>query len=276
MMLDFNHIIILLLTGLGAGFAGGLLGLGGAFLMTPVQYIIYTDMGLPPDLAIRTAFGTSLLVVLPAAVSGAWRHHRNGVVLWRVAVVMGITSMVFALGGATLSAHASGAALKLAFGVIIILAAVRMLTAREPKYKIEASSNVWQWMLWAIPIGILSGMFGIGGGIVMIPIMVLALRFEMHYAIGTSLAVMILTSIGGVLGYILNGIGVAGRLPYSLGYIDLTAWLLLAVPAVASAQLGAAAAHKLPRKPLMYIFVVILLYMGLRMAGLFDWLGWPI
>ena len=46
------HIIILLATGIGVGFAGGLLGLGGAFIMTPVQYIIFTDMGLPVDMLV--------------------------------------------------------------------------------------------------------------------------------------------------------------------------------------------------------------------------------
>ena len=48
-----EHIVILLVTGTVAGFAGGLLGLGGAFIMTPVQFIVYTAMGLPDDLAIR-------------------------------------------------------------------------------------------------------------------------------------------------------------------------------------------------------------------------------
>jgi uncharacterized membrane protein YfcA len=271
-----EHIIILLVTGAVAGFAGGLLGVGGAFIMTPVQFIVYVAMGLPEDLAIKTAFATSLMVILPTAISGAWRHHRNKAVWWRAGVIMGLVSMVAALGGATLTAHLSGTALKIAFGVLILLVAVRMVTAREPKYKIEAISNAWLWVAWAIPLGFVSGVFGIGGGVVMIPVLVLALRFEMHYAIGTSLAVIMFTSIGGVIGYIINGIGIADRLSYSLGYVHLPSWLLLMVPAAIMAQVGAVTAHKMPRKLLIYIFSVILLYMGLRMAGLFEWLGWPL
>lgn len=71
------HIIILLATGIGVGFASGLLGLGGAFIMTPVQYMIFTGVGIPTDVAIKLAFGTSLLVVLPIAISGAWRHSKK-------------------------------------------------------------------------------------------------------------------------------------------------------------------------------------------------------
>ena len=274
--MEFSHIIILLATGTAVGFAGGLLGFGGAFIMTPVQFMVYTDMGLSADLAVKTAFGTSLLAVLPTAISGAWRHHREKSVLWRAALVMGAVSLLFAFGGATLATHVPGTALKLAFGIAIILVAIRTAIAREPKYKVEAVTKTWLWIVWAVPVGILAGIFGIGGGILVVPVLVLALRFEIHYAIGTSLAIVILTSIGGAIGYIINGIGVADRLPYSAGYINLSSWLLLALPGAVMAQVGAITAHKIPRKPLMYIFVVVLAYMGLKMIGVFEWLDWPI
>lgn len=271
-----EHIIILLVTGAGAGFAGGMLGLGGAFVMTPIQLIVYSAMGLPEDLAVKTAFGTSMLVVLPTAISGSWRHHRNKAVWWKAGLVMGLCCLVAALLGSTLAAHLPGSGLKIAFGVIVLLTAIRMATAREPQYKIEAVSKPWLWVVWAIPLGFVSGMFGIGGGVIMIPVLVLALRFEMHYAIGTSMAIMMLTSIGGILGYIVNGIGIEGRLEYSLGYVNIPSWLLLMVPAAIMAQVGAAVAHKMPRRALLYVFIVVLVYIGLRMVGLFEWLGWPI
>jgi len=123
------HIIILLATGVVVGFAGGLLGLGGAFIMTPVQYLIFTAMGVPTDIAIKLAFGTSLLVVLPLAASGTWRHSIKGAVWWKPALVMGGTGLVCAFGGATLATHLPGTALKIAFGAIVLLSAIRMLTA---------------------------------------------------------------------------------------------------------------------------------------------------
>ncbi|MCJ7605907.1 MAG: sulfite exporter TauE/SafE family protein [Dehalococcoidales bacterium] len=274
--MELGHLLILMGTGAVAGFAGGMLGLGGAFIMTPVQFIVYTDIGLSDDLAILTSFGTSLLVVLPTAISGAFRHHRNKAVMWKAAFIIGAVSSLVALGGATLAANLPGTALKTAFGIVLLLAGIRMVTAREPKYKIEAVSQPWLWMVWAIPVGLVAGLFGVGGGVVMIPILVLALRFEMHFAVGTSLAVMILTSVGGTIGYIVNGLGVEGRLDFSLGYVNLTSWLLLAVPSAVMVQAGAVVAHRIPRKPLMYIFIAILLFMSLRMLGVFELLGWSV
>jgi uncharacterized membrane protein YfcA len=270
------HILILLATGVGVGFAGGLLGLGGAFIMTPVQYFMFTSMGLPTDLAIKLAFGTSLLVILSLAASGAWRHSLKGVVRWRAALIMGGCGLAFAFGGATLAAHLPGAALKIAFGAIILLSALRMLTAPPPDVEASPRENPWLLAAWSVPIGFVSGILGIGGGILMIPVLVLALRFRMHNAVGTSLSVMLFIAAGGVIGYLVNGLGVSGLPDHSIGYINLPSWGLLAVASVGTAQLGAIVAHKLPARYLRYIFIAVMLYMGLKMLGLFDWLGWPL
>ncbi len=272
------HIIILLATGIGVGFASGLLGVGGCFIMTPVQYMVFTDMGIPTDTAIKLAFGTSLLVVLPTAASGAWRHSKKEAVWWKAAIVMGSCGLVCAFGGATLATHLPGEGLKIAFGAIILLAGIRMLTAKAPEIEQEPKDNPWLWAAWAIPIGMVTGILGVGGGVLMIPVMVLALGFKMHNAIATSLAVMLFTSTGGVIGYIINGLGVPQLqdLAYTIGYVNLTSWFLLAVTSVGMAQIGAITAHKLPAKQLSYIFIAIMFYMGLKMLGVFDWLGWPI
>ena len=270
------HIVILLATGVGVGFAGGLLGLGGAFIMTPVQYIIFTNMGLPTDLAIKLAFGTSLLVILPLAASGAWRHSLKGAVDWRTAFVMGGSGFAFALGGATLAVHLPGTGLKLAFGAIILLSAIRMLTAPPPDARASPRQSNWLLAVWAIPIGFVCGILGIGGGILMIPVLVLALHLRMHNAIATSLAIMLFTSAGGVIGYIVNGLGAAGLPDYSIGYVNLPACGLLVLTSVGTVQLGAITAHRLPARLLRYIFIAVMFYMGLKMLGLFDWLGWPL
>ena len=274
--MTITHIIILVVAGIGSGFAGGLLGLGGAFIMTPVQYIVFTDIGIPPDMAIKLAFGTSLMVVLPTAISGAWRHHRRGAVYWQTAVIMGCCSLLAAFGGATLATHLPGAALRIAFGGVVLAGGIRMLLSRPLQVEGEFRDNPWLWVAWAIPIGLVTGLLGIGGGILAVPILVLALKFRMHDAVATSLAMMIFSSAGGVIGYIINGLGVANLPDYSIGYIYLQAWVLLAVTSIGMAQVGAIATHRLPAKQLRYIFVVIMFYMGLKMLGVFDWLGWPL
>ena len=270
------HIIILLATGTVAGFAGGLLGIGGAFIMTPVQYVIYLDMGLTADMAIKLAFGTSLLVILPTAASGAWRHNKKGAVRWKVAFILGGCASIAAFGGATLATHLPETVLRIIFGIVSIIVGVRLLVAKPLEIASESRNNYWLLVAWAIPVGLLTGIIGVGGGVVMVPILMLALGFRMHNAVATSLAAIIFTSLGGIIGYIINGLNVTNLPAYSIGYVYLPAWFLLAVTSISMVQVGAITAHKLPAKQLRYIFVVLLFFIGLRMLGIFDWLGWPI
>lgn len=270
------HIIILLATGIFAGFASGLLGVGGAFVMTPVQYILFTNMGISQDIAIKLAFGTSLLVVLPTAISGTWRHHKKRAVWWKAAIIMGSCSSVAAFGGATLTTILPGEALRIAFGAIVLAAGIRMLVAELPPAEQQPEDKPWLWVACAVPIGLISGILGIGGGILFIPVMRLFLRVRMHNAVAISLATMIFTSIGGVIGYIVNGLDVAGLPPYCVGYVNLPSWLLLTVASVGMAQVGALISHRLRGSYLRYMFVAVIFLLGLRMLGVFDLLGWTI
>jgi len=264
------HILILLVTGTGAGFASGLLGVGGSFIMTPVQYLVFADMGIPADIAIKLAFGTSLMVILPTAASGTWRHHREGVVWWKAAVIMGGCGLACAFGGATLASYLPGASLKLVFGAVVMAAGVGMLVRRPVESGEQPKTNPWLWVAWAAPIGLISGLVGLGGGVLAVPVMVLALRFRMHNAIATSLAFVMFTSIGGVIGYIVNGQGVPGLPAHSLGYVHLEAWGLLAATSIGMAQLGVKMAHRLPADRLRYVFIGVMFYLGLRMFGAFG------
>jgi len=274
--MPITYIAALLGTGVGVGFCSGLLGVGGCFIMIPVQYWIYTGLGVSTDIAIRLAFGTNLAVVLPTAASGAWGHHQRGAVWWKAALVLGGCGLVSSIGGATAAAHISGSILKIVFGAAIMAGAIRMLTAKPAKIEEEPKDNPKLWAAWGLCLGAITGLIGIGGGVLAVPIMVLFLKFKMHQAVGSSTAMMILTSIGGLIGYIVNGLGVAGIPSPHLGYFHLWSWLCLAGTSVGMAQVGAKTAHMLPAKQLRLIFIIVMLYMGLKMVGVFEWLHLPI
>jgi len=270
------HIVALLVTGLGVGFASGLLGVGGCFIMVPVQFWVLKSMGVDPTIAIRIAFGTNLLVVLPTALSGALTHHGKGAVLWKQGTILGVLAAIGAFFGGFLASHLPGAILTRLFGAAIILGAIRMLTAKPPRVDEQPSENTLAYIFWGIILGIVSGIIGIGGGVLMIPVMVVFLKFRMHQAVGTSTALMMFAAIGGVLSYMLNGLGVEGLPPYSTGYVNWLQWILLAGCSIPMAFVGARAAHLLPAKQLKYLFILVMVYMGLKMCGVFAWLNIPL
>ena len=100
--------------------------------------------------------------------------------------------------------------------------------------------------------------------------------FSIYHAIGTSTAVLIFTSIGGVIAYILNGINVIGLPSYSMGYVNLIQLITLSISSVFMAQIGVKAAHNIHEKELRYLYIITMFYIGLKMIGIFRWLNIPL
>jgi len=270
------YILILLSTGAFVGFASGLLGVGGGFIMVPVQYFLFTAIGLDPDTSLRMAFATSLTVILPTALNGAWGHWRRGAVLVGPAILLGLTGLIGGVVGASISSYTPASILSFIFGLLALGSALWMLGSSYPEIMENPSNTRQSYLLWGFMGGFSSGLLGIGGGVVMVPLLNLLLKFPIHKAIGTSTAFIVFASIGGIITYIFTGINATGLPPYSLGYVNLLQFLVLAATSIPMALLGVKAAHRIPGKKLKYIFAALLVYIALKMMGVFQWLNLPL
>jgi uncharacterized protein len=270
------YIFILVLTGVGVGFTTGLLGVGGGFIMVPVFYFLLLQLGFEPTLAIRVALGTSLAVIIPTAFSSAYGHYRKEQVDLKALIYLGLSGFVGAIFGGYTATNAPGDILRILFGLVLLMVALRMLVFKEPETFGTKTENIYIFLLLGFFVGIMSGLVGIGGAVIMIPVLVIFLGFNMRQAVGTSSAVIVATALGGILIYVLNGLEVSGLPPWSLGYVNLLQLLIIIIFSVPLAQLGVWTSLKLPEKQLRYIFSLLMIYISLKMLGIFDWLGLPI
>ncbi len=259
-----EYISLLALTGICAGFASGLLGVGGSFIMVPMQLWLLASYGIDPTISMRIALATSLAVIMPTAMSGALGHCKRGAIDWDAGLRLGASGALGAFAGGSLAAHLSSGTLRMAFGIVVLFGAARMFV--QPKVGHFASKA--NWALWGIGIGFICGITGIGGGVIIVPVMVMILGIDMHRAVGTSSFAIVLISMGGVLSYILSGLGAPDLPPHSLGYVNLVQWAFIAGTSVPSAQLGVVISHKLPGVWLRRVLVVLMLYTGLKMMGI--------
>ena len=180
-----------LFVGLGAGFLSGIFGVGGGILIVP-GLIFFAKMDQ------RRAHGTSLAAVLPISLSSLITYWAHDHVDWHVAFWLAIGAVAGAVLGTKLLKTVRHDVLSYGFATILIASAVRLYwtTSADGRTGLSVAAAV---ALVAIGLatGTLAGLLGVGGGVVMIPAMVLLLGEINVIAKGTSLAVIIPTSLMG-------------------------------------------------------------------------------
>jgi uncharacterized protein len=185
--------------GLAIGVLLGMLGGGGSILAVPV--LVYV-LGQP----VHEATTTSLLVVGAAALGGAVDQGRAGRVRWRTAVGFGAAGAVGAVGGSALNHAVGGRFLLLAFAALLLVVAALMFRADSPLLLMRSLRRRELRVLVAgVATGVLTGFFGVGGGFIIVPVLVLVLGFAMREAVGTSLAVISITSAVALAAHLAGG-----------------------------------------------------------------------
>lgn len=186
-------VVRVALVGLAAGLLGGMFGVGGGILIVPALTIL---LGFDQ----RLAHGTSLAAILPIAGAGLVTYGLAGNVDWPVALWIALGAIGGAIIGTRLLQIISRRTLMIGFVIVMLATAVRLFIPTEGSAR-EALTVLGVLGLLGIGLlsGTLAGLLGVGGGIIMIPAMVLLFGIPSVVAKGTSLAVIVPTSIMGTL-----------------------------------------------------------------------------
>lgn len=251
------------LIGSATGLLAGLLGLGGGVIVVPALLAAFSVQGVAGQHSMQLALGTSLATICFTSLSSVRAHHRRGAVDF--GIVRGITPGILAgsFGGSWAAAALPGQLLKAGFAVFLCFVCVRMLTHRE-RASTRGLPGFGGMTAVGLGIGALSAIVGIGGGTLTIPFMTRC-GVPMHRAVGTSAAIGFPIALAGALGYIVNGLAVAGLPTPTFGYVYLPALAGIALASVLVAPLGARLAHALPVAALRRIFALLLLVVAARL-----------
>ena len=267
-MFPIEYFIGLILIGVFAGFASGLLGVGGGFLIVPLQYFLLQYIGVNSDLAMLISLGTSLAIIIPTSLSGAYRHTRTMDSIIKPGVQLGSFGVIGGVVGGFVASGLSSRILEIIFGCLLLFVAVNnIININKEREEAKIPFNLITAGIIGLLVGFSSGLLGVGGGVFLIAILTALLGFSMIEAIGTSSIFISLTAIGGFLSYVVSGWGVS-TFPYSIGYVSLINFALIAAFSVPMASIGAKYAHKVPQKKLKIIFSILVLYMALKMLGI--------
>jgi uncharacterized membrane protein YfcA len=187
-----GSIVTIVLVGVAAGFLSGLFGVGGGILIVP-------GLVLVAKMDQRIAHGTSLAAVLPISASSLLSYWAHDHVDWRVGACLAVGALAGAVLGTRLLHVLPHRVLAIGFATLLLVTAVRLFLplTSEPARAVLSISAIAALVAIGVATGILAGLLGVGGGVVMVPAMMMLLHMPSAMAKGTSVAVIIPTAIMG-------------------------------------------------------------------------------
>jgi uncharacterized membrane protein YfcA len=254
-----------------AAILGSMLGLGGGVFLVPILTLFFA-------VDARLAVGASAVVVVTNSVVGSTNHLRARFTNPRLAMLLQIATAAGAIGGALVGVTADPRVIYGVFGAVLVYAAVSMVARGEKRITTPPAGTPDPLQLgaafrdpaigrevgyvpthpgWGLGVGagagVISGMLGVGGGVVMVPAMNLLMRTPVKAAVGTSSFMVGITSVATAFVF------------YSRGFIDPSLVVPSIIGVFAGGQIGSRLTRRLRAQRLAFLFALILLYLGLSL-----------
>lgn len=255
------ELIEYLLLGIGVGTVGALLGLGGGFILVPIFMLFMIAPHGSTFTTVQQVVGTSLFAVFCNAISGTVAYIRQRRIMLRAAIPFALATLPGAFLGGYVSEWFSGPGFSLTFGVFMLFIGYIMYSKSKGKAANKSAEdwdpktarfNMTLGVVCSFFVGFISSIFGIGGGIVHVPMMVFMLGFPPQIAVATSTFVLFVSAVVGVSSHAL------------LGHIVWGPALMIGAGAVIGAQFGAKIAKKSKPRILVVLLSLLVFLVGLQ------------
>ncbi|MEL3962124.1 sulfite exporter TauE/SafE family protein [Lysinibacillus endophyticus] len=273
------ELLLLAIIALCSGIVGALVGLGGGVILIPATLFFGLEIGLFPDITPQRVVGLSVVMMIFTGLSSTLSYVKSKQIDFKSGFIFFIGSIPGAMLGAYLNKNLDLPSFNLYFGILLIVLSTLLLVRDRLKpihwfvnhgmkrhfidkngIEHEYGYPIWFGIIFTFFVGIISGVFGIGGGSLIVPAMVLLFLFPPHVAVATSMFLVFLTSLVNSASHIY-----LGNVPW--GYT-----IPVIIGAYVGAKLGAALNKRLNSKTVVILLQVVMFLMGVRsiLEGLFN------
>lgn len=283
--MSFSFYLLSIIVGIVTGGITSLIGASGVMIIVPILTMFF-------NVSVHNAIGTSLLVDVIASLTVSYSYYKNGNIDLKSGIWIALTSIFGAQLGASFASNMGEGNLSSSFGIVLLIAglgtfrksykkknqlaedddsitnavstencdAIEKADSKKSLRKFLKFEKQWQKILAALiigfGIGILSGIFGAGGGVMILIALIVIMSFPLHKAIGTSTLIMAITALSSTIGYA------------SRGNIDIELSILISIGAILGGVIGSRYANKINEKTLQKLVGMCFTLMGITMVVL--------
>ena len=255
-------LLIMSVTAIFAGFFAGFFGIGGGIITVPCLFYIFGAIGMDKSFIMHLAVGTSFAIIVPTAIMSVYTHYKHKAVDFSVVGNYGIFVVAGVIIGTFFAASMQTKSLVLFFSIVMYLLALNLIFLKE-KVKMRLKFSLLQRSALGLIVGFVSSLMGIGGAIMNVPILKFV-GYTINKAIGSAASIGFFISVFGCLGFLITGILIKINMPFSVGFINVPAFLIFIPITILMARVGATTVHKMKREIITRLFGFFLIIIASR------------
>jgi uncharacterized membrane protein YfcA len=251
------------LTAIPVGFVAGLFGIGGGLITVPFLYYIFGSIDIDQQYIMHLAVGTSFAIIIPTSIVSVLTHHKFNAVDFSIVRSYGIFVIFGVISGTIFAASLKTKSLVLFFSIIILILGIYLLFLKEKDNNLIKKIRLELKIILGFIVGFISAPMGIGGAIMNVPVLKF-FGYSINKAIGSAAAMGFLIAVFGAIGFLISGKYLDVKIPMSIGFLNIPAFLVFIPITTFMARIGARTVHKIDKNKISKFFGIFLLAVSLK------------
>ena len=241
----YTSLLFLYILSFFVGMASGVLGIGGGSFLVPIMTELF-------GIEAHVAIATSLFTIVFTSLSSLYGHHRINGIEWGISKRLMVTTIPMAIAGSYTTEYLSSVYLRDIFGAILLLGALLVYVSMKYSKEKEDESRMWVVFVIGSIGGFLSGLLGIGGAIVMVPLLMLS-GFDAKMSVSSTVPAVFISSI------------FSTTVHAALGHVDILLVAIIVLATIPGAQIGVKIFGKMTSIGVKYVYIILLIFTGIKM-----------
>jgi uncharacterized membrane protein YfcA len=234
----------MIITAVPVGFFAGLFGIGGGLITVPFLFFIFEALNIDKQYIMHLAVGTSFSIIIPTSYISVITHNKHKGVDFNIIRSYGIYVITGVISGTILAANLETKSLVLFFSIIVYMLGFYLIFLKEKSEIIKINFTFMQRLVLGFISGFISAPMGIGGAVMNVPILKY-FGYPIKRAIGSDAAIGFIIALFGAIGFLISGFFLQAKIPLSIGFINIPAFLIFIPITMFMARIGANMIHKI-------------------------------
>jgi len=254
-------LILIIFAATAVGFFAGLFGIGGGLISVPCLFFIFETLSIEKDFLMHLTVGTAFTITIFTSSASVLTHYKNKLVDLSVVKTFGLFVITGVILGTIFASSMSTKNLVLFFSIVVYIFGAYLMLSQDKVKKSQRNKAFYSKAFFGLISGFISAPMGITGAMMNVPLL-RYLGYPISKCIGSAATIGLFISLTGSVGFLISGFYFNANLPFSVGFINIPAFLLFVPITTFMARYGANTVYKMNKDKAQRLFGVFLYTVG--------------